>query len=136
MAGEDVKRIIKVPLAPPDHGVVGRARRYDSDGDGCEWSNISSCRGDSDQTDYCAGGCAKKGWFAMPPGQEDPGQTGGCGCSICGNERIRSETVCGKGAARVETEPTEPQESRPDNDHRDVIGFHIVFLEAFTDAEK
>ena len=131
MHAESIQRVIVTEFAfndgnghiaddGDDHADKHGIHRVDKTAGGC----------DGNQSRYSAGRRAQNcRGSIVPPFNQRPGQTGGRCCRIGGNKGIGGKTVGGQRAARVKSEPAEPQKSRAQNGKGQVVrtnGFVIV----------
>ena len=86
---------------------------------------------DGNQTGNRTGGDAEHGRLTVrQPFREHPGERGGGGGDLRDGHRHAGRAVGGDRRTGVEAEPADPQEAGADHGQDEVVGSHVVLVEA------
>ena len=122
MRREHVERIVEVRLGAPLQHQVARNRGEAAKPDRIHRSDVSGCRRDRDETDHDRGRGADGGRLSGADViEERPDEQRRCRGEERRGEGERRDVVRGERAARVESEPSEPEDARAEQRERHIV---------------
>lgn len=136
---ESVEGIVVAEFEFDGAGVIAEETGKEADDDPREGSDHPASGGDGDEPGDGSGtGPEKAGFAAADPFDGGPGEGSGSGGEVGGDEGVDGELIGGESAAGVETEPSEPEESRADEGDGEVVREErfVAVADPFADEDR
>ena len=137
MNAECVQRIVifEFALHRRDHEVACNSRD-ETDQQCGKWFHESGCGRDRHQSGYGSGdGPQYTRLTILDPFRQHPAERSGCRAKMRSDKRAGRETRCRQGAARVESEPSHPEQARADDADYQAVRLHRLCHVAFSFSE-